>query len=451
MTDRILAERLATLSAALKEVEAAGAWPKRFDRLKLNTDIWNPVAVEIRDRARELCGDVSDVQEVIANTAERDQIVGAWQEYVRISQESEELFKERLDILGGLAFRNNELDDKICQLADELIHSTVKSTRIAPSLTVPGAVQARTKTLARVIRLRFPEWTIWTLPFTAHEYGRVVADQFETLGALLGSSPSTNGDPQLAADVLIADAFATFAVGPAFALAAIRTRFNPAATPAPGYPPDGQRAAVIFGVLETMNKEERGRVSLRSPGPYAQIAQELGNDWAALSDRLGVQWPPKETEEFVGRLCAAVLADNALEAVRYPYQRDADWPDDGLFGWKIAQEWSEKWLADLGATRPLSRPPISTGSSVRDAVNAAWHSRLVVSLEENDPETARLQIEALGRATVELCERIGAHEVPSASGVGGIPAPQQEPSPGGSGFDESKSADAETRRTQQST
>lgn len=110
-------------------------------------------------------------------------VKGAWRNYLKLHEESQEVFSECLEFVGGLAIRTEGYDDAICQTADELIRScATESTGNAwNSFTVPAAPDALAKTLARMVRLRFPDWTIWTLPSTAHEYGHVVIDEVEAI------------------------------------------------------------------------------------------------------------------------------------------------------------------------------------------------------------------------------------------------------------------------------
>jgi hypothetical protein len=104
-----------------------------------------------------------------------------WAEYERLAyQDGEPLFGEYVDLLGGLALRNTGIDSGICAMADALIrrlHYVGGRERLYHSVAVPARRGAPERTMARIIRLGFPEWTVWAVPLAAHEYGHVgVAD-----------------------------------------------------------------------------------------------------------------------------------------------------------------------------------------------------------------------------------------------------------------------------------
>src|ERR1041385_5440331 len=106
-------------------------------------------------------------------SGEVDQLMErAWDDYTNIVSEKNQLvFSDYFEYLGGLALRIAGLDNDICRIADELM-KRCGSVGINEwsALTIPASKEA--STLARSIRMRFPEWTIWAVPLTAHELGR---------------------------------------------------------------------------------------------------------------------------------------------------------------------------------------------------------------------------------------------------------------------------------------
>src|ERR1051325_10903955 len=99
----------------------------------------------------------------------------AWKEYAEIIAQQNRLFKfsEYVDVLGGLALRDAGLDEGVCLIADELMQSCGQIGKTNwNALTIPA--NQETVTLARSIRMGFPEWTLWAVPLTAHALGQVM-------------------------------------------------------------------------------------------------------------------------------------------------------------------------------------------------------------------------------------------------------------------------------------
>src|SRR5215208_675247 len=95
----------------------------------------------------------------------------AWEEAG--GEKNQLIFSDYVDFLSGLALRDKGWDNSICQIADELIRScgNLLQAKMWEALTIPSSHGA--VTLARIIRMGFPEWTIWGLPLAAHELGLV--------------------------------------------------------------------------------------------------------------------------------------------------------------------------------------------------------------------------------------------------------------------------------------
>ena len=79
--------------------------------------------------------------------------------------------RKSCELLGGVALRDTRLDDGICVLADELVTNyRVDNRGPTPILTIPARHKTTAMTLAKTVCVGFPEWTIWALPLTAHEF-----------------------------------------------------------------------------------------------------------------------------------------------------------------------------------------------------------------------------------------------------------------------------------------
>lgn len=96
------------------------------------------------------------------------------------------LSSELLAVIGGLYLHNQKLDSlpgssgqetpiQFSKLAGELIDNLNKCTGMGWKSVLIVGEEKLDYSNAEIIRLRFPACDIWNLPFTAHEYGYVVA------------------------------------------------------------------------------------------------------------------------------------------------------------------------------------------------------------------------------------------------------------------------------------
>jgi len=286
----------------------------------------------------------------------------AWELYAeRLHGLSKEVFDEYVDFLHGLAMRDAGLDGEICQLADELTRIW-KMRDVDHSLTIPTRQEAITSTLARIIRLGFPEWTIWALPLTAHELGHVVASKNEQLRGFVEEEGAIEPARSHLEDYL-ADAFATYVMGPAYAFAAVLMRFNPVSAYDDDYehPADAKRAYFVFNILQLMNEQ----ADLKDP--YTGIIDQLRLEWNAALEQ--AKQPVKlETrdEEQLNKWIASLKAKDLLrKAITVTYSADR-WDSAVELQGKIEQHLKdgERGIEQLGSLE------------LRDVLNAAWLSRI---------------------------------------------------------------------------
>jgi hypothetical protein len=372
----------------------------------------------------------------------------AWYRYADAYKESRRIFGEYLEFIGGLALRSRGLDERICCIADELIRKcSLEGTGSTwHSLTVIAPKESFTRTMARIVRLRFPEWSIWALPFTAHEYGHVVVgdpDSFRLRRLLEGevNRLAQNDDEYQAAkddqarerikerikkhvDVLFADAFATYTMGPAYACAAIYLRFDPsnAGAETEELPSDNRRAHIVFKTLKRINEEAgANKINL----VYTPVIEVLEEHWKQMLERAGSasalsEWEvdnqaagkqgaqSEERDEAEERKMAQRRLerdqqfDVIWEALKPPHLlKKARYPaEGGEEGWERAKMWAvalQKGLEGAGEEVPLA-----TAGKLRDVLNAAWLCRLNAGAPE--------QVKLIARNALKLCQRIIAQQ-----------------------------------------
>lgn len=461
MSDPILAARIDALIRNLACAEKSQDWLVEWLRSQSNNAVGIVWPQDVgKDLSRVLVGTIGiqagqhidDLRESQAEQeraeqegpeASKEALKRSWRRYYEIYDESRKTFGEYLEFIGGLAIRSmgfdeairsTGFDERVCQVADELVRSCSKEVSLQPwqSLTIPSLQESLTRTLARIIRLSFPEWTIWMLPFTAHEYGYVViedslAQERNVIKTFVTSEiellKQRDGGYQAAKDeeekktaeariknhllVLLADAFATYTMGPAYAHAAISLRFNPshAHRESSTHPSEVRRACMVLKMLEEMDKAEGGNT-------FRSALDKLNPDWKAMLDRAGSselsQSEVELIEEQVQRIWRA-YGRGLLPMARYPKKR-------GEAGWLVAQDWETVWSKRLshGGMMRLSEsihvlepgmraPPntiVVTGeNNLRDALNAAWLCRINSAKHPGD-------IDEIARGAQSLCESI---------------------------------------------
>lgn len=442
MTDPILAARLDALKQNLERVESGRSWWESLQpwwdsvQLRLPGAVREGLNAAVMDQARRHLKALKRIREKLEEAEQADDAIArdllkeAWRHYAEVYEQCQKFFGECLEVIGGLALRGSGLEEeRLYQVADELMTTcTVESTRMFASLspTVPALPETLIKTMARIIGLRFPEWTIWTLPFTAHELGHVVmCEDKELQGFVVRQVEAwTNGSTKKRAEnhlqEFLADAFATYTMGPAYACAVILLRFNPSAAHLDDdeHPGDAKRAYVVRTMLRKMN-DQAGLDS-----PYDDVLERLTSAWQATLASAG---QPHELgapdAQRLDKLIDAVwmefdewLRDTAI----YPHSEKD-------YGWVIAEKWSRTWHRQLEEGQRLDIQEVSKNNKLRDVLNAAWLCRLdyVNKLEEESEK-----IEQIAEAAHRLCEEIRKKRAAPSPGRGAARGQPIQPSRG---------------------
>lgn len=290
-----------------------------------------------------------------------------WDDFNSTLKDSNDIFEEYIEFLGGLAVRDTGFDEGISLIADELIRTYYSDKKWSNAIAIPTREQTFTKSLARIIRVTFPDWTIWSLPSTAHEFWHVVVQkdlEYELRAKLRVQTGNFNDTVELRFDNCLADAFATYTMGPAYPYYAILLLLNPlncfhckSADVA-----DDVRARAIFKMLECMDSKETGLDS-----PYAKVRKYLEKEWAVAITETSVQ----PTDEEINQ----IEADKA----RVTTLIEALWTTLSSIGSSpfTTEVWNEikKWVQPLldGQVDKIEKPQ---GAELRHVLNAAWLARV---------------------------------------------------------------------------
>ncbi|MEP6851747.1 MAG: hypothetical protein ABJA87_03700 [bacterium] len=458
MPRNMLQLRIEALTQHLSQAQDPSVWRQTLDLPKFNVDdlLWDLAVEKIHAEA----GAQLQRLEQLATRLRDGKVTEheGWRQYSRIQAASDEVFRECLDLLGGLALRDRIQDEHICRVADEYIKELSSDTGRRGSFAIPGMDAGASSILRRVAKMQFPEWTVWTLPLVAYEYGHVVIEEsgIRRFAADLAVDAATeevlrdrpdvcarllelgtdldhavrdlaredadldeavarlaervgDEDWHYLSDVfarhrsrvriLLADVLATLLAGPAYTYAALLLRLNPLSPEVDGVS-DQDRAATILATLRLMNEPEED-----GPAPYGDTVERLERYWQASTAEAKAESPD---------LAAAALdSPPALDPdrVRTMFRFHIVGHRRALYDrthWIRAEDWSADWQKDLSRGIPLRRPATGPNEHLREAINAVWQARIEATHDLDSPqgEEAKKRVELFERVGLELCEAI---------------------------------------------
>jgi hypothetical protein len=246
---REAAEILNTLSRERMEAAGAAEVPRRQLFALGNTS----VGVDLSGYANDLLNDLDEIEVKIDAAAGQPEeeagllMADAWSGYRKALANCHELFVEYIDLVRGVLIRDAGLDQDLCRIADSLIKTWHFAGTAWSSLSIPAEDERPGMSTAQLIRLGFPEWSIWSLPLVAREFGHVFTrkrDRIDT-DVLQAAANNVGGKAELRS--WAADIFATTVAGSAYPWAAIVLRADPDADL------DQARVAVMLYTMELMN------------------------------------------------------------------------------------------------------------------------------------------------------------------------------------------------------
>ena len=475
MATTVFQLRMEALAQHLEEAKDPDTWlgSLQLSSLRLDKNLWLKAVEDIVKEAENLLADLRKAMD--------------WDTYFQIYERSHEIFRESLELLGGLALRDRIQEEYACRFADELISECATLVGKTTSFAIPATEDMLASTLRRVARVTFPDWHLWALPLVAHEYGQVVvrespilsrfvdelaqeeseptfnklyeelrsglqpigsselrtiameyltraqqepgkaADEIERFARRLSVTEADIGEKAQAtageikdclegatnrARVLVADAFATFTAGPAYACAVLMLRLNPNTSHLAGRPTDEERARTILAVLAEMNS------SAPPPPPFSEVYESLEASWTLLVEDSGGDDPSPRAGPLNAAGALTSIKNRMVRPERAGYTKD---------DWIRAQQWGNDWLL---AVRNGRMPEIPVDAAAlgdvrfRDVLNAAWHCRLQI-IEKLPPADVKSATDKVTDAAHKLCDLILANrpEVKGPLYFGG-PAPR---------------------------
>jgi hypothetical protein len=301
-----------------------------------------------------------------------DQPPTAWRALCALQQEAVKLFEECLAFMEGALARRHGLDEGLCALTDDLLDDLAAWADVRWDRFTLLATAEFYRDTAEIIRIRYPDVSLWSLPLAVHEFGHYVGPELRRardggyeypFQARLKKAQGPGGAPSKEwyhLQEYFADVFASYCLGPAYAAAFILLRSNPsdAGVETLTHPSSAARIHGILWTLDRMDARDGG--DLR-PG-FRDVTKYLREWWAKALAAAGQAEPLGGAEEALAMQRVTELYDLlvGLAPQRLGFSREA-------------------WLRAQGAAADLTGPTTPRGLTRRDVVNAAWLARLQAS------------------------------------------------------------------------
>lgn len=326
--------------------------------------------------------------------------VEAWGEFKKINDGCGKLFAECLSYLAGVEVRRAGLDDGVGMLADAFLDDLSARTGISwGGVSLLGSETSYNR-IVEIVRLRFPEFSVWSLPAAAHEFGHMVARKLKAATVLrddILTTPFQDFAEEAGGGLevsflheLFADVFATYATGPAFLCRSVLLSFDPRRAYQHGkdHPMAAMRVELMRRTLEWMAEGWLGTAVSR--------VTEIDTAWTRALESAGVPSSlaerlddtEMETLEAWWRGIVGLLEANLPQSARYR-------------GWLAAQRlWQALEDTDRsgGLFGEIDDPPADVTQA--DVLNAAWLFRLNYPFAHN----VRLpELERTARGWCNVC------------------------------------------------
>jgi hypothetical protein len=328
----------------------------------------------------------ADLKDVRSNVEDGLSIAACWTQFEGLRVRCRPLFDECLQLAQGLLGRLDELDNRLCEIADVLLAEIDKRTDARwERFTIVAAGEFFGQT-AEIIRMRYPELSVWSLPIAAHEFGHFFGPEIQDPESRRRPFEEMLAGERRKAEQMwshlheqFADVFATYVLGPAYAYTCLFLRFSAATAScaSPTHPSAVSRAHIILRTLGRLNTGSK---------PFTGSIELLRTAWNAAVTSLG-QKATIETPDELNALNARAdmlydLVDRAAPTARY-----SNWQKAATLSAQICSA-SEPGAAD---------PPDDPDTTIIDVLNGAWQARLA---SQSDPH------KRVGSVAMRLCEKI---------------------------------------------
>jgi hypothetical protein len=272
------------------------------------------------------------------------------------------IFSELHAFLQAAEARRAERDGGLLRLADALLDELGDADVFKARITVL-ADREYFGSLAEMIRIKFPDTTIWTLPVVAHEFAHflVTSLRVDDRGAkdypferILDRAGNQAARRRL--EELVADVCAAYLVGPAYAFTCVLLRWEPVERqPLSTHPVAEVRVDAVLRTLSAFSPVDAVSDPYRGPVEFIRSAWNAiprppadATD-AAAPDRSLLEAAFEPLADLLRTWLPHVRYESFREAARLaPLLRaDTDGVPDGA--WSLADVLNAAWLARLQA------------------------------------------------------------------------------------------------------
>ena len=337
----------------------------------------------------EARNELTAAKENVSDVPDDYDLSGYWQQLSDHKRKCGDLFKESLNFFGGALLRSIERIDGLCKVADALLLQLSKQAGVEWNRFTILAEGSFFTEATGIIRLPFPDYSIWNLPVAVHELGHYVGPRIVKSD---GTYPFQIKRQQIVASYTDAaeaerqksfwqedfsDLFAIYAIGPAYACACLVTAFSPtdgtACKDGREHPAHAKRAYLMLEMLRGIGQNQ-----------YANLAKHLTDLWKRNLKAAGHTTCLQEAD--------LPQLDNRVAEI---YSILALAPSVEYKDWTRASE-----LADgLKANKSVGQLTKST-DSIADVLNAAWLWRI------NQANVSDTQLQIIDDKAIAMCRNI---------------------------------------------
>ena len=298
-----------------------------------------------------------------------------------LREECDRLFDEYVELLRGMALREVGYGDDDVDIGHVFAIADQMPRLWAPvggwawsSLALPSRMEQNALTSSGVLRIGFPEWTIWALPLVQHDFGRMFVNR---------CVPSSDDEG------LLADACATIVTGPAYACAALLLRLDPQQVKARAPETETLRSATIMRALSEVTSKGTDKV-------LPALTRHLKDEWRDAISAAGSQ--PTLFDQAIGSPAVEKAVKRAVEMLTETSTvEDAGppWATSWASVTTMARQLKAGKAAEINLPAPGDggkRPVVLTF-----LLNAAWFARIGSAPDE---EASASEITAIAKGTL---------------------------------------------------